>query len=147
MEETIARQLKFRVRLIYLALFCLIAPPLILFLLLGLPVIGNAVVLSLADHLGCTVNASGPHPCYFLGTDIGGIVYTYAIGSLFAGAFNPIYFLGAVTTFIPAGIFVIVCQAWLFLVVSLIVLAALAKQKLRLLANSSFKPNPLRGSA
>ncbi len=72
---------------------------LLLFLILliaGLPVISVAISMAIANGLGCTLNEGNIHPCPFIGTDLGHLLYF-----LFASGW-----FGLLT--IPAGAFLLV---------------------------------------
>lgn len=89
------------IRLLDWVLVVLLLPPGLLYLLLAMPIVGNAIVLDLANQLGCHGDASGVQPCYFLGTDIGGIVYNYGVGMILLGMTNPIMALGVFDVLLP----------------------------------------------
>jgi hypothetical protein len=54
---------------------------LLLFLILliaGLPVISVAISMAIANGLGCTLNEGNIHPCPFIGTDLGHLLYFFS---------------------------------------------------------------------
>lgn len=101
-----------------LALRWLVAPVLLFFLLLAIPIIGNLVVIGGVSALGCRTGEDAIHSCHFLYWDIGELVYGYTIDAFIAGAANPIiscfaFFAfvrrapGAVWLSVVIGIFVV----------------------------------------
>jgi hypothetical protein len=120
---------------IALLLFVLIAGPFLFFLVFGLPIVGNLVVLDVAADLGCTVNASKPHPCFLWGKDIGPVVYDYAVGSLLGGIFNFIHAFGIIKLFMPLGVLFWIVQLWMVLVSFLTALRILGNEASRVHAN------------
>jgi len=76
--------------LINLSLLAVIALPVIFFVLLATPIIGNVIVVALGTKLGCGGSAAAPQPCYFLGKDFGGIYYNYAMTVVALGITNPV---------------------------------------------------------
>jgi hypothetical protein len=108
------------------ALFLLGAPLALLFLIFGLPIVGSAAALNLAHELGCTVNAASAHTCLLFGTDIGDILYNYAMTSLFLGVLNPLLFFLLLVTVISQ----VVAIAWFVAVLALLILIRDVKRQL-----------------
>ena len=142
MSSKLTRKLEGQLKVLNLVLAAIIFPAAVGFLLLGLPVIGNVVVSSFADHIGCSVNASGPPTCHFLGRDVGGMIYGYLVSGIVGGMLNPLLFLSVISNFAPGLI-----PAWTVTLVLLLAARSGVKRDLAKLANSSSKPTPLRGAA
>ena len=115
-----------------LTLLALIASPVVVALVVfGLPVLGNYVVLSIAQDHGCRVVADGPHPCILFGVDMGSTVYSYAIGSLFGGLGNPLIVLGVISKILPFWITFYGTQLWFIATVAATILRRDALKRLR----------------
>jgi hypothetical protein len=95
-----------------LALKCLVAPVLIVFILLAIPLLGNFIVIGGAGLLGCQTGENHVHPCHFLGWDIGEFVYGYVVDIFVLGGANPFLAGVALLAFLrsPFGV------AWLLLI-------------------------------
>jgi len=73
-----------------LALWLLVAPVFVFFLLLAIPILGNYIVIGGASALGCQTGENVIHPCHFLYWDIGDMVNGYMVDAFLAGAANPL---------------------------------------------------------
>lgn len=111
-------------------------PVILLFLVFGLPVIGNHVVLSMAVDHGCRVNAAGSHPCVMLGIDWGDTVYSYGISSLLGGIINPIILLRVINRFVPFWVMFYGTQLWVIATVAAVILRRDAMKRLGRLSMS-----------
>lgn len=73
-----------------------------------LPLLGPISASMIADACDCDMTGSGPEPCYFMGIDIGPMVYTLAFLAWFflATVSTGGLFLVAYTIYIIIGFFV-----------------------------------------
>jgi hypothetical protein len=91
------------------------APLLVLFLVFGIPLVGNFVVLQIGWSVDCGGNPSYVPPCYLFGKDISDIFGNYALTIVIAGALNPILFIAIIFRFLPIAIIIIWVSAIVFL--------------------------------
>ena len=85
--------LEVRLRRLTLAFRFVFWPFAFLFLIFGIPIVGNIVFIFFAETVGCPGSGGGPEPCLVLGRDIGKLYYGYSAGLTVLGLFNPILFL------------------------------------------------------
>lgn len=86
-------ELETRLRRLTLAFRFVFWPFVLLFLIFGIPLVGNAVFIFLAEELGCAGSGGGPKPCVIHERDIGELYYGYSANLLSLGLTNPILFL------------------------------------------------------
>lgn len=93
-----------RLRGFNIALKCLMAPVLIFFILIAIPILGNFIIIGGASLLGCQSGENEAHSCHFWVWDIGDVVCGYTVDAFIGGAANPIIaalaFMGFVRSFI-----------------------------------------------
>ena len=110
-----------------LAYKVLVLPPMILFILLALPLVGNVlVILFTTKVMHCPLSAGSAQACVFLGHDIGGISYAYAMSLVLLGAFNILYAIWIYCTFVPK----VILLAWLAFALTIIVLRRKIKKQI-----------------
>lgn len=88
-----------------LALWLLVTPVFVFFLLLAIPILGNLIVIRGAETLGCQTGENAIHVCHFLYWDIGSLVNGYVVDAFLVDAANPIlsYFAFAAFVRCPPG--------------------------------------------
>ncbi len=78
-------------------------PFLVLFALLGLPVVGTLVGIGLIELASCEDGSGGAlRGCMLLGQDVSDVLYGYGIGIFLAGAINPLLFFQLLDIYLPA---------------------------------------------
>ena len=107
-----------RLTLVNRALKVLVLPPVVVYILLALPIVGNLIVIGFSTRiLRCHIDAGGPQSCLFLGNDIGDINYGYGVGSIVLGITNPFLAAEAYSRFISLPVF----AGWVFLVFATVI--------------------------
>lgn len=110
-----------------LALKCVVIPVGAFFLLLAIPVVGNFIVIYGATLLGCNAGENMIHPCMFLGSDVGSLIYGYVVDAFVVGGFNPFLAVMAFFGFLrtPFG------TSWLLTTVGIFVAREIRRQSFR----------------